>query len=72
MKRLVLTIVLVILAILVAGCVMVREHCHGHVRHAVVVSHPRNAAIRPAFGPHPHAYDHTGSRDHPRLKYTHP
>ena len=65
MKRLVVTILLVILAMSPAGCTVVREHYHGHVRHAVFVPRPPHVIIRPAPAPHRDAHRPPAGRAHP-------
>jgi len=65
MKRLISIIILVILAISLAGCTVVREHYHGRPHHAVVVTYPRPRMIRPVPPPRP-------GYGLPNKKYSHP
>ena len=65
MKTLISIILLIVLAIPLAGCTIVREHYHGHAHQAVVVTYPRPRPIRPVPPPRP------GYRL-PNKKYSHP
>jgi len=71
MKRLILTIVVVILSVWVSGCVVVSEHRHEHVRHAVATGHRQPVVIRPVPAPRPPIRRPVERRQHRGSRYTH-
>jgi len=72
MKRLILTIALLILASSLSGCIVVAGHHHGYTCHEVFVAHPRPVFIRLAPAPHYHAHYHIARPGHPRFGHMRP
>jgi len=64
MKTLILTILLLIMATSLGGCVVVTERHHKHARREVCVSHPGHPPIRPIFPPGPNAHHRREMRSH--------
>jgi hypothetical protein len=58
MKTLILTILLMIMAISLGGCVVVTERHHRHARHEVCISRPKQPPIRPMSPPGPNIRHH--------------
>ncbi|MFZ2148550.1 MAG: hypothetical protein WAV28_15150 [Sedimentisphaerales bacterium] len=68
MKPLIVTIILAILTISLAGCTFVREYHRGYARHEVIVTHPRYLPTRPVRPNHPYAYRDMERHDYHRFR----
>jgi hypothetical protein len=67
MKRLISTIVLVILAMPLTGCVPVPGHHPGHGHRGPIVTRPRHLPVPPLPLPHPNVHPRAGGHGRHRF-----
>ncbi|MCP4259777.1 MAG: hypothetical protein GY774_20030 [Planctomycetes bacterium] len=72
MKRLIVTIIVVIMAISLSGCSFVREYHRGHhPQEVIVTAPPRHVPTRPVHRPRPYAHRQFERRHHPGSRRRH-
>jgi len=69
MKRFIVTILLVILAVCLTGCVSVTRHKEEHVHSAPFPGHRRPVIIRPTHPPRHNAHHQMARRPEPRDRH---